>query len=71
MNDQQEKLIGGVPHVKAACAECGELIWVSKNSYIHSCSDCDSRHKSKREKAGRTDKAAGADIRYHGEFRPK
>ena len=62
------KTIGDLPHAKAPCFKCGELVWVSVYSLTPSgiaergCSDC----IMLRKKRGVADKAAGTDIRYHG-----
>ncbi len=68
MDEKQEKMIGGYPHVKVACAICKELIWVAKRREHdnNTCSDC-GFHKSTRDTPGRSDKAVITDIRYNGE----
>lgn len=62
------KMIGDSPHARAKCFRCGESIWVSVYSVspggvaLRGCSDC----CMLRKKGGVPDKAAAADMRYHG-----
>ncbi len=57
-----EKEIAGRPHVKVKCAVCGEVITVNASRY---CKDGLYRRKVY---SRAPDKAAGTDMRYHGEF---
>lgn len=71
MSGTNSKIIGGLPHVRVNCVRCKNPIWVSEyhvdteGRHGEDCSDCNSRHRSRRE-VERKDVSLGVDLRYEG-----